>query len=246
MNRRDTETEAHPARRRTAPPAATALPGVVALLAALAPLAAPTEAAAQTAPPPISFEARAGVAIPAGAVADLVDVGPAFGVGAAYEVKPRVAIRLDGDVAFYGGSDFDAVAAEQAVGPDVNLWHVTASAEVDLTEPAAGTPWRITATGGLGATVFDADRFDEGVDNPRTGEDDVREFDATYLTLATGLKAAYRVAPRLEAYGGLQWFLAFADEDETAVFTELSGTEVSPFSTVSSFPLTVGVRASLP
>ena len=243
MNGFDTGTETRPWTRPTAPMAASTL-GTV--LVALALAAAPAETDAQTAPPPISFEARAGVAIPAGAMADLVDVGPAFGVGAAYEVKPRVAVRLDADLALYGGAEFDAAAAEQTVGPDVNLWHVTASAEFDLTEPTAATPWRITATGGLGATVFDADRFDEGVDNPRTGEDDVREFDGTYLTLASGLKAAYRVAPRLEAYGSLQWFLAFSDEDETAVFTELSGTEVSPFSTLSSFPLTVGVRASLP
>lgn len=220
------------------------LAATLAMIAMAAMVAAPAPAAAQSASPPISFEGRAGIAIPAGAMADLADVGPAFGIGAAYEVRPRVAIRLDADLGLYGGSDFDAAAAEQSIGPDVNLWHLTASAEVDLTDPAAGMPWRVTATGGLGATVFDADPFDEAVDNPRTGEEDVREFDETYLTLASGLKAAYRVAPRLEAYGSLQWFLAFADEDDTAVFTELSGTEVSPFSTVSSFPLTVGVRAS--
>lgn len=200
-------------------------------------------AEAQQTPRPWSFDARAGLGIPTGSLADLGDVGPAFGVGVAYEVRPRVAVRVDGDLSLYGGADFEAVDAKQDRGPDVSLWHLTASAEVELTDPARGLPWRITAIGGLGATVFDVDRFQVGVDNPRTGEEDVREFDQTALTLASGIRAAYELAPGLDAFGDLRWFLAFTDEDETAVFTEMSGTEVSPFSSASSFPLTVGVRA---
>lgn len=202
---------------------------------------APTQA--QTAAQPWSFDGRAGIAIPFGALGDLVDVGPSLGAGIAYEIQPRVFLRFDGDLDLYGGAEFDAPGAEVGQGPDVSLWHFTGSAEVELTDPARAMPWRITANGGLGLTVFDVDRFDVPVDNPRTGEEDVTEFSQTSLTFVPGVKAIYEVNPQLDVYGSLQWFLAFTDEDETAAFTALSGAEVGPFGTASSFPLTVGVRA---
>lgn len=217
---------------------AAVVPAMVLLVVGSAP------AQAQTAPYPWSFDGRAGIAIPFGGLGDLVDVGPSFGAGVAYEIRPRVFLRFDGDLDLYGGADFDAAEAEQEQGPDVSLWHLTGSAEVELTDPARNMPWRVTANGGVGLTVFDVDRFDVAVDNPRTGEQNVREFSSTSLTFVPGMKALYEVNPQLDVYGSLQWFLAFTDEDETAAFTALSGTEVSPFGSASSFPLTVGVRAT--
>lgn len=215
-----------------------------ALVASMLLVVGAAPAQAQAVPQPWSLEGRAGIAIPMGAVGDLVDVGPSLGAGVAYEIRPRVFLRVDGDVDLYGGSDFDAVGAQQDEGPDVTLWHLTGSAEVELTDPVQAMPWRITANGGIGLTVFDVDEFDVAVDNPRTGEQNVREFSTTAFTLVPGVKALYEVNPQLDVYGSLQWFLAFTDEDETAVFTALSGTEVSPFGTASSIPLTVGVRAT--
>lgn len=200
---------------------------------------------AQRAAPGVwTADARAGISVPFGSLGDLVDVGPSFGIGVAREVAPRLALRFDADADFYGGSRFESATALQRRGPDVTLWHLTGSAEVELTDPVIPTPWRITASGGLGLTVFDADRWREPVDNPRTPQvEQIRDFSETDFTLAAGARAAYSVNPRLEVYGSLEWFLAFTDEDATAVFTELSGTDVGPFSSASSFPLTIGVRA---
>lgn len=205
-----------------------------------------TPAQAQTAAQPWSFDGRAGIAIPFGGLGDLVDVGPSFGAGVAYEIEPRVFLRFDGDLDLYGGADFgEGSGVMQPTGPDVILWHLTGSAEVELTDPTRNMPWRVTANGGVGLTVFDVDRFDVAVDNPRTTPvESIREFSSTSLTFVPGVKALYEVNPQLDVYGSLQWFLAFTDEDETAVFTELSGGQVGPFGSASSFPLTVGVRAT--
>lgn len=213
--------------------AALALAFIVAL--------APVDAHAQMAEKPFSVDARGGIAVPVGDLGDVADVGPTFGAGVAYRIHPRVSIRADADLEFYGGADFEAASAEQASAPDLSLWHFGGGVEYDVTR-AGASRWNVTANVGLGATTIDTDPFVEGpVENPETGETEA-DFNATYFTASGGLRLGYRVHERVDVYGGAQLFMTFADEEETAVFSALSPTEVNAFDRTTSVPLTLGVR----
>lgn len=215
-----------------------------ALALALAVALAPMDAHAQGTPGddrPLSVDARAGIALPFGDLGDVADPGPSFGLGVAYRIHPRISLRVDGDLDLMGGADFDATSATQPAAPDLKLWHFSGGAELDVTRPGL-TRWHVTANAGLGATTIDTDPFVDGpVENPETGQL-VADLDETYFTLNGGVNVSYDVHERVDVFGAAQWYLSFADEDETAVFSALSPTEANAFDSFSSVPVTVGVR----
>lgn len=189
----------------------------------------------------LSVDARGGIAVPVSDLGDIADVGPTVGLGIAYRVHPRVSIRADGDLDLYGGADFEAASAARPAAPDLRLWHFSGGVEVDVTRPDAAR-WDVTVNAGAGATVVDTDRFVGGaVENPETGELQL-DFNESYFTANGGVKIGYAMNEMLDVYGGARWYLSFADEQDTAVFSALSPTEVNAFDTVSSVPLTLGLR----
>lgn len=194
-------------------------------------------AAAQAADQPWVVEGRGGISVPAGDLADVFDVGPTFGGGVGYKVHPRVTLRVDGDVGILSGSDELATAAE---APDTRLWHYNGGVEVELTQPGASR-WDVTANLAGGGTTFSSDDFEPAVTNPVTGET-VTDFSETYFTANGGLKIGYDVTPSVNVFAGGQWYLAFTDEEDTAVFSALSPSEIDAFDTASEIPITAGVR----
>jgi hypothetical protein len=198
----------------------------------------PQSASAQGVDSPWVVEGRGGISVPAGDLADVFDVGPSFGAGIGYRVHPRVTLRADGDVAILSGADL--ATGEQA--PDTRLWHYNGGVEVALTPPGESR-WDVTANVGGGATTFSGDDFEPAVVNPVTGET-VTDFSETYFTANGGLKVGYDVTPRVNVYAGGQWYLAFTDEEDTAVFSSLSPSEINAFDTASEIPIVLGVRAS--
>ncbi|MFW6193350.1 MAG: hypothetical protein ACOC83_07670 [Gemmatimonadota bacterium] len=202
-------------------------------------LGQPGGAAAQAVDQPWTVEGRGGISVPAGDLADVFDVGPSFGAGIGYRVHPRVTLRVDGDVGILSGADDLATGTE---APDTRLWHYNGGVEVELTEPGASR-WNVTANLAGGATTFDGDDFEPAVTNPATGES-VTDFSETYFTANGGLKVGYDVTPSVNVFAGGQWYLAFTDEEDTAVFSALSPSEIDAFDTASEIPVVVGVRAS--
>lgn len=206
--------------------------------AALFLTAAPADASAQAVDDPWVIEGRGGISVPAGDLADVYDVGPSFGAGIGYRVHPRVTLRLDGDVSILGGADLTTGAE----APDTRLWHYNGGVEVELTPPAESR-WGVTLNLAGGATTFASDDFAEPLTNPATGES-VTDFANTYFSGNGGLKVGYAVSPSVDVYVGGQWHLAFTDEEDTAVFSQLSPTEIQAFDTASEIPVVAGVRAT--
>ncbi|MFW6192310.1 MAG: hypothetical protein ACOC83_02395 [Gemmatimonadota bacterium] len=197
----------------------------------------PGDAAAQAANGSWVLEGRGGISVPAGDLADVFDVGPSFGAGIGYRVHPRVTLRADGDVAILSGNDDLATPA-----PDTRLWHYNGGVELELTRPGA-SPWDLTVNLAGGATTFSGDDFTETVTNPVTGES-VTDFSETYFTANGGLKVGYDVTRRINVFVGGQWYLAFTDEDDTAVYSALNP-EIEAFDTASEIPIVVGLKAKI-
>lgn len=200
------------------------------LAAALAlPACAPSRAAAQQR---LSLEARGGLAVPAGDLADVVGVGGAFGGGFALRVHPRVALRADFDALFMEGEQRPGV-----VLPGVNLFHTVAGVEVALVPAAAAADGRFTVTGNLGAgtTGLEIEAF--VVPGGQTFV--LRE---RYFTANVGVRLGYALGRGVSVVMGGQGYLTFADDDDTAILEPLS---VEPFGRIVSFPVTAGLRIGL-
>lgn len=206
-------------------------------------LAAPAQVEAQVAERPLSVDARGGIAVPTGDLADLVDAGPSFGLGLAYRVHPRVSVRVDGDLDLYGGADFDDPGAVQSGAPDMKFLHFSGGLEYDVLRRDQGH-WNVTVNGAGGMTVIDSDSFREGpVTNPETQEEEIA-FLESYFTANGGLKVGYAVTPMATVYAGAQWYVSFADQEDTAVFRALSPSTVSAFEKAQTVPVTLGLRVS--
>lgn len=175
-----------------------------------------------------SVDGRGGIAMPVGDFSDLAidDLGLAFGLGVAYNVHPRVAIRADGDVEMYGGSTVEEGLG--GTGPDISLFHYNAGVEVELTRPSG--PWSVSANVGGGATTWDTDDF--------FTQDGATEVSETYFTGNGGLRVGYEAARNVNVFLGGQWYMQFGDE---AVLSQLP--DAAPdFETVNSLPIQAGVE----
>lgn len=177
-----------------------------------------------------SIEPRAGIAIPAGDLSDVADVGPGVGIGLAYRLTNRLAVRIDGDVDILSGLDASGTGPE---GPDATIYHYGAGLQYALLDPATNR-WAIDVNLGAGASTFDVDDFSVG--------GNVVDFSETYFTANGGLQVGYDVTPTVNVFGRGQAFLMFTDEDDTAVFSAFNP-DIDPagFDSAWSIPLSVGV-----
>jgi hypothetical protein len=176
----------------------------------------------------LSIEGHGGIAIPTSDLADLEDAGPSFGVGLTYDLSPRIAIRVAGDVDILGGVDSDGSGPE---APDMNIYHYNAGLGFRLLDPEAG---RVTldVNVGAGLSTLDVDSFSVGGQTV--------DFSETYFTANGGLKLGYDVAPGVNVFVGGQAYLIFSDGEDTAVFGQLRS-DVDTFDTAWTRPLTVGL-----
>lgn len=213
----------------------------LAFFVALTPVDAQAQGMMEDGMSALSVDARGGIAVPMGDLGDLADVGPTVGIGVAYRVSPRLSVRVDGDLDLYSGADFGATSAAQPSAPDMTLWHYSGGLQYDVTEPGS-SGLSVSANVGAGATIVDTDPFVGGpVENPETGEIEA-DFNETYFTANGGVRIGYAVHDRVDVYGGAQWYVTFADEEHTAVFSALSPTEANAFDRAYSVPLTLGVK----
>jgi hypothetical protein len=150
------------------------------------------------------------------------------GVGLAFPVTSRVALRLDGDL---------EVLSEDRVGgpggvimPRAYLWHFHGGLDLDLLTTDSG--WRFGLRGGAGGTVFDTELF-------VTGDD----FLDTYFSVSGGLQLGRRVGRSLELGVIGQAFVVFTDEDRTEEFARQAAV-LNAFPAASSFPLQLYLRWS--
>lgn len=201
----------------------------------LAALAGPEAARAQEEiGPGWSADARAGVALPAGELAGVAEPGPTLGVGAAYWLGSRVALR--GDVSLDLYNEAEPFGPFEQEGPDLRAWHTTAGVIVRFTEE--DDPRLTTDLGaGLGAVSFDGDRFLV----PATDRTEPTSFEQTYLTPYASARVGYELSDRARLHAEFRATLILADEEDTRVFEAATGGRVQRFDTAGRLPFTVGV-----
>ncbi len=175
-----------------------------------------------------------GVALPASRLAKLTDAGPSFGLKVGYQVHPRIAVNVLGDVDVLNGATLTAARA-----PDMRLWHYGAGVEAGLL-PASAKRWSLNAGIGIGATTFDSDKF---VIDP---DDDTRSgFSETYFTTTGSVRVGYAVNRRLTTYIGSKAFWMATDREDTAMLAALDPTRAKAFSSAWTFPVTAGLNYKL-
>lgn len=173
---------------------------------------------------PWTVNAQGGLAIPTGDLADLPieSTGVGVGLGLAYRVSPRFAIRADAGAEFYGGSFAEA--------PSIRFFRYDAGLEAEVTPP--GSPLDVVVNVGGGFTKWDTER---GVPTPSA------TFTETYPTVNGGLRVGYDVVAGVNLFARGQWYMQFTDEQETAPLAELSTDLSGGFGTASSAPISLGL-----
>lgn len=140
-----------------------------------------------------TLELRAGVNVPTFDIADAVDAGPGFGVGAGVKVSDKIWVLGDLDFGFHSGADLGGGVS----GPDVKVYHYIAKIGYEVVPPSA-SPWSVMVNAGAGALTFNPD-------GPGSN---------TYPAINVGAKIGYRLGTRTSLLLSPQGDIAFAKKDE--------------------------------
>lgn len=176
----------------------------------------------------LDLEVRGGAAVPAGDLEEVGATGGGFGVGAAWHVSDRLALRVDGDLEVF--SEERVGGARGVIMPRAYLWHYHAGLELDVLARET-SPWRLRLRGGGGGTTYDTEVFFEGGD----------DFLDSYVSVNAGVLAGRRVGTSLEVGVIGQLFVVFTDRDRTAELADRSPV-LNAFSKASSFPVQLYLR----
>lgn len=161
------------------------------LLFALMSLGIGSTVQAQSAERRVSIEARGGFNVPTFDIADAVDAGPSFGLGAAVQFAPKLWLMGDVDLGFHSGADL----AGGGEAPDVKVYHYVAKLGYELLSEGQ-SPWSVIVNAGAGALTFDVDGAGAN----------------TYPAINVGAKIGYRLSPRVHLLLSPQGDIAFTDD----------------------------------
>lgn len=183
----------------------------------------------------VDFEAEAGVALPAGDLANFADPGVSLGLGGAFWLHDNVAIRADGDFANLNGERSGLVS--EAATPDMSLYHYGLGVELDVPGRSSPSMWDFEVNAGVGGTTLDTETFLE----TSAADEDLTK---TYPNVNAGLALGRQIAEDLTVNVRTQAFYTFVDEQEVEPISELRIRE--DLSRSVSVPLTLSVRWDLP
>lgn len=188
-----------------------------------------------------SIDPRGGVTLPLGNLKNIEKPGFAAGIGIAYWVMPRVAIRADLDVDAMAAKDRTHAGILVNDVPDVSLYSYTGGIEFRLTPPDQER-YDVTLNVGAGASTFDTNSATAfGTDLTGASTD----FTHTYFSGVGMVKFGYKASSAVDLYlsGGLHWVKT--KQADTQVFSAFSSNlPAAGFSSVLTFPVEFGVRAS--
>lgn len=174
----------------------------------------------------LTFEAQGGVAIPAGALADIADVGATVGGSVGYQFHPNFGWRA-GVEGIWLNDTRDA--ADVMPSPAMDIVHFMTGPEVVFPRPSyqdLPMTFRMFVAGG-GATV---NAVGSGV-----------SFDHTYFVFSFGGAAGYQLSEVVNIFVDGRGYLFLFDEQDTLVFADRSPF-VQPFAEGWVAPLTLGIR----
>ena len=164
------------------------------ILAALLVAGLTSSAEGQAAERRVTLEARGGFNMPTFDISEAVDGGPSLGVGAGFQLAPRVWLLGDVDLGFHSGAELPG----GATGPDVKVYHYMAKLGYQLLAESSASPWSVIVNAGAGAMTFDVDGAGSN----------------TYPAINVGAKIGYRLSPRVALLLSPQGDIAFGKESE--------------------------------
>lgn len=172
------------------------------------------------------LDARAGIALPAGDLKDYVDEGLVLGAGAAYRIRERWSVRADWTAALMRRAKRRPLQKRgidiPTRGSKTDLHHVTAAAEVELSDPERADI-EVRAHGGLGVTFLSTEETELAVGGHFTP-----------FTVVVGLELGVPVSDDVRLIGRADVY-ALPTKSETPVHLDKEVT----------LPFTVGVAAGL-
>lgn len=152
------------------------------------------------------IDLRAGGTFPTADLANSVDPGFGPGLGLAFALGPRIALRLDGDVSLLRELDGPGDDAARFFQSDVTLWHYGAGLEVDALDPLAD--WFLRLGLGAGATTID----------PKTPGDQPPGVEGsgteTRFTTNGALTVGFRASDRVGIFLRGKTYMVFVDSEQ--------------------------------
>lgn len=180
----------------------------------------------------VALGARAGIAVPAGELADLVAPGATVGGG--------IAVRVYRDLWLRFGLNADMLEEKRLssgeMSPGVNLYHYLVDAEWRFT--SAFSPFSVTGTVGAGTTRLEIEAFAIPQGQPGAGQTPL--IQESYPALHAGVQLGYRLGRRVEAALSVRAYRVFANEEDTAAIETLSD-EVDALGAVWTIPIALHV-----
>lgn len=193
----------------------------------------------------VGIQAHGGIAIPVSDLSDVADPGLSLGMDFDYYVTPRFIVGASGQLDNLSGKELGAdvlpPGAGATDGPGMRLWHFHGRLGYDLAPPE-GSFHAILNAGG-GATLMDTDRFtDPDLGGSGTALLGISEW---YPSLGGGIELSGSLNPDWHIFVSGRAQVAFMDEDDLDRLAELYP-EAESISTGFTFPITAGVRVTMP
>lgn len=154
----------------------------------------------------VRVEGRAGSGIPTGALAEMVDPGPAVGLSAAFPIWDRLAAKADATGELFQG------------GRNVQAWHLLGGLEASLVRSdrlrtPSWAPWSLTAEATVGASFFTMESGD--IILVDTGAGPLRtSLLHPNATVGVGLKASRLVAYTVALFAEARAVLMLTHADD--------------------------------
>ncbi len=209
---------------------------VLAVLAGAALMLVPQTADAQQG---ITTDFEAGIGIPNGDMADVVDPGPAFTVGVNFRVHDRVSIRAEGGADLYKVTEVAdlTVDGETLDGPDVTTTRLDLGLIFHAVQPGMGGGFWADIDVGGGYHILTTDRYE--IVTPT----DVETLDLSqgYLGAKGGLTLGYNFSDAVSAFVGGDAYLVPGDAQDLETFAEFDEIDEAP-ETHLSIPVQAGLR----
>lgn len=215
--------------------------GKTAVLSALALLLLPLSTA--RAQHDFSVQYHGGITVPVSDLSDLTDPGPGLGAEVFYRVNGWMTVWGGAQWDQLQGADFTALNRRVERAPDVDLYRYRGG--IGLSIPVLRSlPVDVSGHLGWGLVILHTDRFGGPIRNPVTNEFK-GSFAETYPTAEGGLRLTLDLASRVTFFVDGTYGLVFADEDDTVLFSNMSGGDVEAFDLAHSIPLSGGFRLTL-
>lgn len=175
---------------------------------------------------PFSINARAGVAVPTGSVADVAKAGFDWGFGLQYTLG-RVELGANFDLSKHNLKD-EVRTALDSPNSKVDVMHYIASFGYHFVRPQP-TGFRFSANLGAGAMSFKVK------DGPALETE-------TAFAINAGAQIGYGFSPNFEIFANLQGDIGFIDKDNGNVFGPLTELGLYDGSSAWVWPLTAGLK----